>query len=147
MERVLTDMKFPTTWMPETVEKVDGYFRSKYPVGPKGEGLNEKKLWRDQRLLDLAKHKQSYVDRDYRIFRYPLTVPEDQGQSLLGAIEKTLKQVYKQVKVRLVPGSEASTMDLSGEPWNLAGANLGSDGIFCQLGNLRFVELNETIAV
>ena len=136
MERVLTDMTFPTTWTPETVEKVDGFFRSKYPVGPNGEGLTEKKLWRDQRLLDLAKHKQTYVDRDYRIFRHPLSVPDDQGQAMVEAIDKGLKQVYRQVKVRLVPESEAKAMDLSGEPWNLAGANLGSGGIFCQLGHL-----------
>ena len=109
-------------------------FRSKYPVGENGSGLNDKKLWRDQRLLDLAKHKQTYADRDYRIVRYPLSIPTDQGKSMIQAIENELKQVYKQVKVRLVPNNEANTIDFSVEPWNLAASTLGTNGIFCQLG-------------
>jgi hypothetical protein len=136
MQRVLGDMNFPSDWTEETVEKVDSYFRSNYPVGENGSGLNEKKLWRDQRLLDLAKHKQTYVDRDYRIVRYPLFIPTDQGQSMIQAIGKELKQVYKQVKIRLVPQNEANTIDFSAEPWNLASSSLGTNGIFCQLGKL-----------
>ncbi len=138
MQRVLTDMNFPADWTQETVEKVDNYFRSKYPIGENGSGINEKKLWRDQRLLDLAKHKLTYADRDYRIVRYPLSVPTDQGQALIQAIENELKQVYKQVKIRLVSNTEANVIDLSGEPWNLAGSSLGTNGIFCQLGKKNF---------
>jgi hypothetical protein len=138
MQRVLTDMNFPADWTQETVKKVDDNFRSKYPVGENGSGLNDKRLWRDQRLLDLAKHKQTYVDRDYRIVRYPLSKPKDQGQSLIQAIENQLKQVYKQVNVRLVPNNEANTLDLSAEPWNLAGSSLGTNGVFCQLGKTNF---------
>jgi lactam utilization protein B len=134
MQRVLTDMNFPSDWTQETVEKVDTYFRSKYPVGENGSGLNDKKLWRDQRLLDLAKHKQTYADRDYRIVRYPLSIPTDQGQAMIQAIENELKQVYKQVKIRLVPTNEANTINFSAEPWNLAASSLGTNGIFCQLG-------------
>lgn len=136
MQRVLTDMSFPSDWTQETVEKVDNHFRSKYPVGENGNGLNDKKSWRDQRLLDLARHKLTYTDRDYRIVRYPLSVPNDQGQGLVQAIESELKQVYKQVKIRLVPNDEANKIDLSAKPWNLAGTNLGTNGIFCQLGNI-----------
>ena len=143
MKRVLTDMNFPTTWTQETVEKVDQHFRSKYPVGENGSGIDEKKNWRDQRLLDLAKHKQTYVDRDYRIFRYPLNIPTDQGETMIQAIENALKQVYKRVKVRLVPKEEAATMDLSGKPWNLAGKNLGNNGFFCQLGGAKNVEMKQ----
>ncbi|CAF1222295.1 unnamed protein product [Rotaria sordida] len=143
MQRVLTDMNFPSNWTQETIENVDKYFRSKYPVGENGIGLNDKKLWRDQRLLDLAKHKQTYVDRDYRILRYPLFIPTDQGQSMIQAIENELKQVYKHVKIRLVPNNEANTIDLSAEPWNLAGINLGTNGIFCQLGGAKNVELKQ----
>jgi hypothetical protein len=139
MQRVLTDMNFPAEWTQETVKKVDDNFRSKYPVGENGSGLNDKKSWRDQRLLDLAKHKQTYADRDYRIVRYPLSVPKDQGQSLIQAIENELKQVYKQVNVRLVPNNEANTLDLSAKPWNLAGSSLGTNGVFCQLGKDIFI--------
>jgi lactam utilization protein B len=139
MQRVLTDINFPSDWTQETVEKVDNNFRAKYPVGENGSGLNDKKSWRDQRLLDLAKHKLTYADRDYRIGRYPLSVPTDQGQALIKAIENELKQVYKQVKVRLVPSNEANTMDLSAEPWNLAASSLGTNGIFCQLGKEIFI--------
>ena len=134
MQRVLTDMNFPTTWDQETVEKVDSYFRSKYPVGENGCGLNDKKQWRDQRLLNLAKHKLTLVDRDYRIFRYPLHVPDDQGELLLEAIENELKQVYRCVKVRIISKNGNNTLDLSKEPWNLAGSHLGNNAIFCQLG-------------
>jgi hypothetical protein len=136
MQRVLTDMNFPSDWTQETVEKVDRCFRSKYPVGENGSGLNDKKSWRDQRLLDLAKHKQTYADRDYHIERYPLNVPTDQGKSMIQAIENELKQVYKQVKIRLVPNNEANTIDFSTEPWNLAAPTLGTNGIFCQLGKV-----------
>ncbi|UJR25060.1 hypothetical protein I4U23_006420 [Adineta vaga] len=143
MQRVLTDMHFPSDWTQETVEKVDQYFRSKYPVGENGSGINEKKNWRDQRLLDLAKHKQTYVDRDYRIVRYPLTIPKDQGQGMIQAIENELKQVYKQVKIRKVSTDEANNIDFSSEPWNLAASSLGNNGIFCQLGGAKNVELQQ----
>ena len=136
MERVLTDMDFPTTWTPETVNKVNSHFRSKYPVGERGEGLNDKKQWRNERLLNLAKHKQTYVDRDYRIVRYPLHVPNDGGRAMIEAIEHQLKKVYKQVKIRLVSHDEANAMDLSAAPWKLAGKSLGANGIFCQLGRV-----------
>lgn len=133
MERVLTDMSFPTTWTPETVSKVDNHFRSKYSVG---DGLNEKKQWRNERLLALAKHKQTYVDRDYRIVRYPLHVPTDGGRAMIEAIEHQLKKVYKQVNIKLVTHDEATALDLSAAPWKLAGKSLGSNGIFCQLGRV-----------
>lgn len=143
MQRVLTDMNFPSDWTQETVDKVDRYFRSKYPVGENGIGIADKKLWRDQRLLDLAKHKQTYADRDYRIMCYQLFKPTDEGQSMIEAIETELKQVYKYVKVRLVPHDEVNTIDLSAEPWNLAGQNLGTNAIFCQLGKfLNYFEFN-----
>ncbi|CAF1310269.1 unnamed protein product [Adineta steineri] len=141
MQRVLTDMNFPSDWSQETVEKVDKYFRSKYSV--EDNGLDDKKLWRDQRLLDLAKHKQTYSDRDYRIVHYPLSIPNDQGQSMIQAIENELKQVYKQVKIRLVPIDEINKIDLSAEPWNLAASNLGNNGIFCQLGGPKNVEFKQ----
>lgn len=134
MQRVLTDMRFPSDWTQETVNTVDGNFRAKYPIGENGSGINDKKQWRDYRLLDLARHRLTYADRDYRIVRYPLSIPKDQGQSLIQALENGMKEVYKQVKVRLVPESEAKTLDFSGKPWNLAGSSLGSNGIFCQLG-------------
>lgn len=143
MQRVLTDMTFPSNWTQETVNTVDQTFRSKYPVGINGSGLNDKKFWRDQRLLDLARHKLSYVDRDYRITRFPLSVPNDQGQALSRAIENGLKQVYKQVKVRLVPTNEVNSLDLSAQPWNLAASNLGTNGIFCQLGGAKYVEYKQ----
>ena len=143
MQRVLTDMNFPSDWTQETVEKVDQNFRSKYPVDENGSGLNDKKLWRDQRLLDLAKHKLTYADRDYRIVRYPLSIPTDQGQSLIQAIQNGLKQVYKQVKVRVVPTNEANSIDLSAAPWNLAAKSLGTNGIFCQLGGAKNVEFQQ----
>ncbi|CAF2900281.1 unnamed protein product [Rotaria sp. Silwood2] len=143
MQRVLTDMNFPSDWTSETIEKVDKYLRSKYPIGENGAGLNDKRLWRDQRLLDLAKHKLTYPDRDFRIARYPLFIPTDQGQSMVRSIENELKQVYKQVKIRLVPNDEVNTMNLSAEPWNLAGANLGTNGIFCQLGGAKNVEFKQ----
>jgi hypothetical protein len=139
MQRVLTDMNFPSDWTQETIEKIDNNFRLKYPIGENGVGLNDKKFWRDQRLLDLAKHKLSYADRDYIIVRHPLSVPTDQGQSLIQAIDNQLKQVYKQVKVRLVPSNEANAIDLSAEPWNLAASSLGTNGIFCQLGEEIFI--------
>ena len=138
MRRVLTEMNFPSNWTQETIEKVDKYFRSKYPVGENEIGSNDKKLWRDQRLLDLAKHKQTYVDRDYRISRYPLSIPTDQGQLMIQTIENELKKVYKHVKVKLMPQNEVNTIDFSAEPWNLAGRNLGVNGIFCQLGKLSY---------
>ncbi|CAF5138675.1 unnamed protein product, partial [Rotaria magnacalcarata] len=140
IQRVLADMNFSSDWTQETIEKVDKYFRSKYPVGENGSGLTDKKLWRDQRLLDLAKYKQTYTDRDYRIVRYPLFIPNDQGQSMIQVIEKELKQVYKHVKVRLVQNNEVKEMDLSAEPWNLAGSSLGTNGMFCQLGGAKNVE-------
>ena len=134
MQRVLTDMNFPSDWTQETINTVDGNFRSKYPVGENGSGINDKKQWRDFRLLDLARHKLTYADRDYRIVRYPLFAPNDQGQGLSQAIEGGLKEVYKQVKVRLVPENEAKALDFSAKPWDLAASSLGSNGIFCQLG-------------
>jgi hypothetical protein len=141
MQRVLTDMNFPSDWTQETVEKVDKYFRSKYPVGENGSGLNDKRSWRDQRLLHLAKHKQTYPDRDYRIVRYPLSVPTDQGKSMIQAIENELKQVYKQVKIRSVSNKEINTIDFSAEPWNLASSTLGTNAIFCQLGKIFYIEI------
>lgn len=143
MQRVLTDMKFPSDWTQETVEKVDNNFRSKYPVGENGSGLNDKKAWRDLRLLDLAQHKLTYTDRDYRIVHYPLSQPNDQGQGLIQAIENGLKQVYKQVQIRLISNDQANQIDLSAEPWNLAGKNLGTNAIFCQLGGAKNVEYKQ----
>lgn len=139
MQRVLTDMNFPSDWTQETVEKVDQYFRSKYPIGENGSGLNDKKSWRNERLLDLAKHKQTYADRDYRIVRYPLYVPTDEGQSMIQAIENELKHVYKHVSIKLITNNQANTIDLSAQPWNLAGSSLGTNGIFCQLGKLSIL--------
>lgn len=144
MERVLTDMTFPTTWNEQTVEKIDEFMRSKYPIGENCSEINAKKIWRDQRLLELAKHKLTYVDRDYRIHRFPLNIPvDDQREKLVETIEKTMKEIYQNVKIRLVSDDEAASMDLSGAPWHLASKNLGENGFFCQLGGAKNVEMKK----
>ena len=113
-------MKFPTTWNDETVKRVDEHFRSKYS------NVNEKRAWRDERLLQLAKQKQTYVDRDYRIVRFPLDIPAADGrEKCLSTIEKTLKEIYRNVQVRGISKEEAAALDLSAAPWHLAAKNLG----------------------
>ncbi|CAF3787945.1 unnamed protein product, partial [Rotaria sordida] len=120
IQHVLIDMNFPTDWTQENVEKSNNYFHSKYPI-------------------DLAKHKQTYADRDYRIVHYPLSMPTNKGQARIQAIENELKQINKQIKIRLVPHNEANIIDFFAEPGNLAATNLGTNEIFCQLGKFSIV--------
>ncbi|CAF1564915.1 unnamed protein product, partial [Didymodactylos carnosus] len=137
MKRVLADMSYPHDWSQSTVDKIDAHFRQKYPIT--NDSLQERKLWRDDRLLEITKHKSSYSDRSYRIVRHSLESVESYD-SILKAIENELKQVYRQVQVNLIEPEQAKHLDFTQEPWNLASKGIGTNAVMCQLGGPKNVE-------